>query len=448
MSDAPLYAALMALAEGNGLRFHLPGHKGKGMGNLLDGAMRIDYTEIPPTGNLYGEDGIIQQAEGLAARHFGAGSCFFLTCGATQGIKAALAAFCGAGEAVVLDRNCHGSALDACVLLDLHPTWVWPAFGSEAGLSGDIAPQALREALRQSGARAALVTSPTYYGHLLDIEALAAAARSAGAVLLVDAAHGSHLRACGLPDAMAQGADAAVFSAHKTLTAFGQGALLLTKEGGKGFAQRVRGLTALFGTTSPSYPIMASLDLARARLEEQPEAWPATVRHCAAVAARLTDAGFRVLSPRAGTDPARLTLDTAWRGIPGHDAARHLRQHGIEVEMADARHIVCIVTPADSEGDLSALASSLEALPAGAPLPLGLLEPPRLSAAMTPRQARFSPSETMPLARSAGRIAACSLSPYPPGVPVVACGESIDEKAIEYLLQKGYNGVDKVHIVV
>ena len=157
MSDTPLYTALQALAEAEGLRFHLPGHKGKGTGGPLDGAMRIDYTEIPSTGNLYGENGPIQQAEGLAARYFGAGRCFFLTCGATQGVKAALAAFCGASAPIVLDRNCHGSALDACVLLDLSPTWVWPEFDPATGLSGDISPKALAAALRQSGARAAQI---------------------------------------------------------------------------------------------------------------------------------------------------------------------------------------------------------------------------------------------------------------------------------------------------
>ena len=448
MSDAPLYAALAALAEAEGVRFHLPGHKGKGMGGPLDGAMRLDYTEIPPTGNLYGEDGPIQQAEALAARYFGAGRCFFLTCGATQGVKAALAAFCGAGAPVVLDRNCHGSALDTCVLLDLSPTWLWPEIDPATGLSGGISPKALRDALKRSGARAALVTSPTYYGHLLDIEALASAAHSVGAALMVDAAHGSHLRACGLPDAMAQGADAAVLSAHKTLTALGQGALLLTKAGDAAFARRMRSMTALFGTTSPSYPVMASLDWARASLEAQPDAWPDTVRRCAEAAQRIEAADFQVLSPRAGTDPARLTIDTAWRGARGIDAAEHLRRRGIEVEMADARHIVCIVTPADSEADLAALAKALETLPEGGQQPLPFMQPPRLHTAMTPRQARFAASKAVPLAQSAGRIAACSLSPYPPGVPTVACGEVMDEKAIEYLLQKGYNGDDLIHIIV
>ncbi len=439
MYNAPLYDHLRALAAQGGHRFHMPGHKGRVPDSLFCDVASIDYTELDSTGNLYAtEPGIIQAAEREAARYFGAAHCFFLTCGATQGIKAALLAFCGAGGAVVLDRNCHQSASDALVALDLSPHFVYPTTHPDTGLSGDILKGELRAALVQSGATAALVTSPTYYGQTLDIAALADVAHQCGAALLVDSAHGTHFRACGLLDPLAQGADAVIFSAHKTAAALTQGAYLLLGKDVALSPDIVRHATAFFGTTSPSYPIMASLDWARAQLEAHQARWRATATLCQqTVRAIAQNTPFSCVP---GGDPCRLSIATCAGGYTGYEVGDFLQAHGIVAELCDRDFVVCIVTDADHPADLSALQQALASLPRRAPLaPLAFLSPPRPMRRMSPRAAFFAPKQACTLREAAGKIAACNLSPYPPGVPVVGLGEEIDRFCIEYLCQTRYN---------
>lgn len=450
MSDAPLYHALTALAAREGVsRFHMPGHKGRATGSAFDGVFPLDMTELPHTGNLYEGDGPIARAEALAARWYGMDGCFFLTCGATQGLKAALRFFCPRpGDAVVLDRNCHKSVLDGCALLDLRPTYVYPAFLAREGVSGDISPDALRSALLQSGARAAVVTSPTYYGHCLPVGKLAEAAHACGARLIVDAAHGSHLRACGLPDPAAQGADAVIFSAHKTLCALGQGAFLVFRGLSGPEKGRLRAATALFGTTSPSYVVMASLDAARARMEDTAGRWQSLARRAASL--RKSIGALTPFAVFDGGDPCRLTVRTGSAGLSGFQAAQGLFSLGVDPEMWDESHVVFILTERDEEADFQRLQSALITLaqrcgvssPSPAPL-----EPPRLVPAMTPHAALFAPKIPRMLGQCAGQIAGENLAPYPPGVAAAVQGEVLTNFFIEYLLQKGYNEDTYIHII-
>ena len=134
--DYTLYNIIKALAEKGKKRFHMPGHKGHPLGTLLDGAYFIDYTETPDTGDLYGDDhDFINEAEERAARYFGAESCLFLTCGATQGIKSALYTYTNGKNSLLVDRNTHKSILDTCVLLDIMPKYIVPEFDGELGIT-------------------------------------------------------------------------------------------------------------------------------------------------------------------------------------------------------------------------------------------------------------------------------------------------------------------------
>lgn len=446
MYNAPLYQHLLRLSRRQTHRFHMPGHKGRGMGTALDAVLPIDYTEIPDTGNLYEEAGIIQDAEALTAEYYNAAHCLFLTCGATQGIKATIHAFCGADAPIVVDRNCHNSVFDGCVALNLTPHYIYPAYDTEWGITRGIEPAQLTAALRSSGARAAIITSPTYYGICLDVAALAQAAHACGAVLIVDSAHGAHLRACGIADAVACGADAVIFSAHKTAAALTQGAYLLLSDSNTAFAQHVRRCTAFYGTTSPSYPVMASLDLARAMLQQNGIRYEETAQLCRNFRRRITaETPFTMLET---DDPCRLVLSTAAAGISGYTAAQLLSKQSAEPEFCDATNVVFIVTYADTESDLLVLRHAIDTLPIGTQAALSpSVPPPHPAIRMTPRQAYFSNKTTCCLAECIGKIAAQSVSPYPPGVPVVAIGEEIDQFCIEYLLQKGYNERDKIVII-
>ncbi len=452
MAAAPLYDLLTARAAKGGARFHMPGHKGLPIaGHMLGDAAAIDYTELSDTGNLYKDGGPIARAEELAARACGAQSCLFLTGGSSQGILAALAALCPPGGTVLIDRNSHLSVYHAMALCDLRPRYLYPEFIAEFSVTGGLCPDALSRALEENpDTRAVLVTSPTYYGVMLDIEALARVCARCNAALIVDAAHGAHLHFLGIPGAVRQGAAVEINSLHKTLPALGQGAWLLAGAGTD--ADALRRMSAVFGTTSPSYAVMASMDLARAYMQgqggcEYRRAIARLDKIKNGVAARGV---FSVLESAelganaAGFDPGRLCLNTGCAGLNGFDAARILEaEHNVICEMADTQNVVFIITCADSDEALSRLDDAvlqLEKRAQGCPAPAcAPSECPHAEPLLTPRQALFCKKRSVPLLEAAGRAACENLAPYPPGVPVVAIGERIDKIHLAYLRKKSYN---------
>lgn len=454
MTDTPLYTALRELAGRQTARFHMPGHKGRGMFDDFAGVFALDFTETYETGNLYEGEGPILLAERRAAAYYGAADCHFLTGGSTQGVQAMLAAVCGDGGTVLLDRACHKSTASACALFNLTPHFVYPKplepFGFCAAL--DLAEtQALLRAHPE--AAALLVVSPNYYGVMQDIPALARLCHKYGKRLLVDAAHGAHFPALGLPSPVALGADAAVLSAHKTLPSLGQGAYLLLGAGLDGDA--LRAAESMVGTSSPSYPILASLDLARAWLEDEGKAayvWAA--EQTAALRAWLPahTALDTLTEANAGLplDPCRLTVCCARTGQSGHALAGRLyAAHGVACEMADDRNLVCIISGADTPQNLARLRQGLEDVSRGlsrGPAPAGLPAPPEARRALSVRRAWFAPRRTVPVHKAAGAVCARPVTPYPPGVPVLWPGEEIERKHVEFLTGRCYNTVSEVQI--
>ena len=420
--DTPLFDALTAFADTQPLRLHMPGHKGKGLPGW-ERLASIDFTELPPTGNLYTAGGAIGEAEALWAKAFGMAECLFLTCGSTQGIHTALTLACPVGSALLLDRNCHRSVYHAMALLDLEPVYLM-----------EKTPQAVEKALQdRPDIKTICITSPDYYGTLYDITAISVVCRRFGARLVVDGAHGAHLPFLGIDHF--RGADLVVCSAHKTLPALGQGAMLFS--GGAFSGGEMRRAAAIHGTSSPSYPIMASLDLARAWMESK-EGKAAYGVVCTGVE-RLR-ARFPALRGE-NLDPARLTL----RVKDGFDLEHRLQRMGIWLEMADRGHVVFILTGSDSGEDFTRLERALELLaPEGdtAEYPL----PPEPQVRLRPRQALFAPSEALPLSQCEGRISAGQIAPYPPGVPVVAPGEVFSKKHLAYLEKIGYNMGEEARI--
>ena len=430
----PLYTTLRDFAAQAPLRMHMPGHKGKPLpAPELAGYSVIDFTELPPTGNLFDGDGAIGAAEALWAEVFHMESCLFLTGGSTQGVLSALTLACPPGSEVLLDRSCHRSAFHALALLDLKPVYVPRPWLAGGAVAGPISPGQV-EALLAShpNAKALCITSPTYYGVLSDIPALAAVMHRHGGVLVVDGAHGAHLPFLGLDHFSA--ADLAVVSAHKTLPAPGQTALLLA---GKGFSHgALRRAGGIYGSSSPSYPMMAALDVCRAHMLEE---GAAAYRRAAEGTAALRRE-FPALTDRdAPLDPTRLTLLSP----DGLAAQGTLEGLGVWPELADRGHVVLILTCADTPADLARLRSALGEAVLG-PCP-ALPPPPEPGTQIrTPRQALFDPGEDRPLKEAEGEIAAHPIAPYPPGVPVVAPGEGIEKKTIAYLEEIGYNKICRI----
>ena len=432
----PLCDVLRSYAAGDPARFHMPGHKGRFLPlPELAPLAPIDVTEIPTTGNLYTAGEPFDTAQQLWAERFGFSGCQFLTGGSTMGIHTALALCCAPGDKVLLDRNCHRAAFNALALLGLEPVYLERPWLEGENLIGPISGRDVEKMLEQHpDVKTVCITSPTYAGILSDVSEIGRVVHAHGGKLFVDGAHGAHLPFLG--DNPFLGADVVVVSAHKTLPAMGQSALLFYR----GFdPDLVRLRASLYGSSSPSYPMLASLDAARQWLEE---GGAAVYQETARRVARLRER-FPALGAPLALDPTRLTL----RVKDGPAFARDLEERGIFPEMEDGGHVVLICTAQDNGENLDRLERGLEELRDGLgpcpPLPAPFL-PRRV---LSPRQALFAGSRVERLARCEGAVAACQIAPYPPGVPVVAPGEEIGKKELAYLEKIGYNMMTEVRIL-
>lgn len=422
--SAPLYDALNRHSALGRASFHTPGHKSSPAA-LPNDLLRLDLTELPDTGSLYDGGGPIEAAERLAARLFGAARTCFSAGGCTLCIQAMFRLAAPRGGTVICCRNVHRSAVGAMALLGIEPVWAMPD-----GLLSAIASS--RDAM------AVYVTSPDYYGRLLDIAAISAACRKKGIPLLVDCAHGAHLMFTKPKlHPLSLGAAMTADSAHKTLGVLTGGAWLNLAD--PRFAENAKGAMALFGSTSPSFPILASLDLCREWLESNADAFPALQERVRRV--RAIAAARGIPSPGRQTDPTRLTLNTAEVGLTGTQAAALFRSAGVEPEYADRSYVVLIATPFNTERDFLRLEEAIRSLPVKRALPKTPLFPPLPPAAVSLREAIFLGSSAVPLSHAVGKIAAEVVCPCPPGIPVVMPGERITKESAEFLRDYGISEI-------
>lgn len=441
--DTPLLNALLEHIRLRPAPFHMPGHKGRMEGfEGLASVAALDVTELPDTGDLYAGDDVIAQAQELWARAWGFHHCQFLTCGSTQGLHAAMLLAARRTGPVLVDRCSHKSVYHALGLLDRSPVYLMRRQDQV------LTPAQLEEGfahLEREGERvgAVCITSPTYYGVLSDVPALVRVAHGHGALLVVDAAHGCHLPFLG--ENPFAGADLVVSSAHKTMSVYGQGALLFS---GGGFTPRdLRWAAGVCGTSSPSYPIMASMDWARARLET--EVGVREFQELAGTVALLRQEFSAMDGP--GLDPLRLTLVVDAIAADGYQVKEYLERMGVFPEMADRDHVVFLLSPENTPGDLDRLRRGLEAVrrawsgvfgPAMPPL-----DPPEPEVVLSPAQALTAPRRLAPLDQCEGLVCLEQVAPYPPGVPVIAQGERVTKKGLAYLREVGYNIHEDVYIL-
>ena len=428
----PLYDAIRAYAAQKPTRFHMPGHKGSFLPvPELQSIAPLDVTEVEPTGDLFSGGEPFDTAQKLWAERFSMDNCLFLTGGSTLGLHAALALFCRPGDQVLIDRGCHRAVYNALALLDLEPVYLPRPWRAGEGIAGPISPTDVENLLdSHPNIKTVCITSPTYSGVFSDVKKLSHIIHARGGNLIVDGAHGAHLPFLGV-DAFS-GCDALICSAHKTLPALGQSALLFTNGVDP---RRVRQMTSVFGSSSPSYPMMISLDCVRDYLDGKgTEQYRRVARRTAALRAAfpsLQEGELRL-------DPTRLTLTSP----DGNALAPALEGENIWPEMADSGHVVLILTAQDSEDDLHRLEEALQRHRNLLGTPPTLPPPPMPKPVRSLREALFAPVERLPLENCLGRVAAGQLAPYPPGVPVVAPGEVIGEKELAYLREIGYNNLD------
>ena len=414
-------------------RFHMPGHKG---------AYRGDITEIDGAGDLFSDVGIVAESESAASGVFGS-KTFYSIEGSSLAIRTmASLAVRGRGKRVIAARNAHVSFISAVIMLDLDVEWLTPADGGNRVFCG-VTPDGVARAIDSSDEPPAFVyiTSPDYLGNIADIAGIARVCHERGTLLLVDNAHGAYLKFL-TPSLhpVDLGADMCADSAHKTLPVLTGGAYLHLSDDASKFAPFVKETMRHFATSSPSYPIMRSLDEANRILSELPGRLSTFAEKMGGVKKALSDAGWRLI----GDEALKISLMTKPYGYTGDEVAEYLISRGIVAEFHDPDFISFMATPENTDEDLTALTSALTSLPRRAAIDTA---PPAVTtprAAMTPREAFFAEREALPPRECVGRIAASASVSCPPAIPIVMPGEVIDKDAADTL---EYYGTKKVFVV-
>lgn len=442
-ASAPLWEALCAYRGAGRVRAHVPAHRGgpgqPGWRGEFGEVLGLDATEIPELDDLHAPRGAIARAQELAADLYGADRAFFSVGGTTAGVLALLWAVAGPGEEVLVSRDAHRSVVAGLILTGARPRYVLPPVHPEFSLPLPPTASQWREALEGAGrVRAVVCTYPTYHGMAGNLRALVEAAHARDIPVVVDAAHGAHLLAHpALPaDPLAAGADAAVYGMHKSGGSLTQTAVVALR-GPRVDAARVAEGLRLWQSSSPSFLLLASLDLARREMALRGRAlWNRSLDAAARVRARVR---APVLAPGPGEewfhDPTRITV---WAGAPGapatEAAARLAAEWGVQVEYADLENVLVILGPGWTEEEEERLARALAALPVPPPprpetgRPWGIPEQ-----VLTPAEAARAPKEWVPLHAARGRVAAGVVAPSPPGVPVWLPGEAIGGREVEYV---------------
>ena len=439
--NTPICDFAARYAQGDPLRLHMPGHKGQ----AFLGIEPLDITEIDGADSLYEADGIIRQSEDNASALFGCPT-YYSTEGSSQCIRAMVylaalhAKARGRKPLIAAARNAHKTFLSAVALLDLEVLWLYPE-QNDSYLTCRISPEALEQFLRSAAEKptAVYLTSPDYLGTLADIAGLSAVCRRHGVLLLVDNAHGAYLRFL-QPSLhpMDLGADLCCDSAHKTLPVVTGGAYLhLSPQLQREVGAQVKTGLELFGSTSPSYLILQSLDRANPYLEQYGQRLQEFLPHVGALKAALEQNGYRLLSE----EPLKITVSSKEYGYTGKELADYLQQHRMICEFADPDYLVLMVTPETGTEGLERLKTVLLALPKKQPLPPCPLEFRPGQQVLSIRQAMLSPGVVLPVEQCEGRILASASVGCPPAVPILICGERINAHAINCFQYYGIQSV-------
>ncbi len=440
----PICDFVKTYAESGALRLHMPGHKGQ----PLLGMENMDITEIAGADVLYNAAGIIAQSEQNTAALFGTAKTVYSAEGSSLCIRAMLylallhAKARGKCPLIAAGRNAHKTFMTAAALLDMEVRWL---YGEQTNLlCCRITAAALDAALSAAEKPTAVyITSPDYLGNVADIAALSAVCRKYDVLLLVDNAHGAYLQF--LPETqhpIALGADMCCDSAHKTLPVLTGGAYLHISETAPTlFGEQAERAMSLFASTSPSYLILQSLDAANRYLADgYTERLTIFAEKLTVLKKKLRIVGYTLI----GNEPLKFTIAPKAYGYTGCELAAMLQRQKIVCEFSDPDYLTLMFTPENGEEALCRLERALSEIPSRTAI---MQLPPSRSLpaqGMSPRAALFSPHCELPVAACRGRVLASATVSCPPAVPIVVCGEVIDEAAIEMLR---YYGIESCQVV-
>ena len=454
MIPTPICDFVRQYIEKSPARLHMPGHKGTG----ALGCEALDITEIDGADELYAPTGIIAESERNASALFGADT--YYSCeGSSLAIRAMLqlalsrepSPVCksGPGKAasrpvVLAGRNAHRAFLSAAALLDFDVAWLNPGPG-EACHSCTVSAGDVDAALARLGGRcrAVYLTSPDYLGHVADIHSVADVCHRHGAPLLVDNAHGAYLKFLpgGSRHPMDLGADLCCDSAHKTLPALTGAAYLHVDPRLNMAPAQVKAALSLFGSSSPSWLILQSLDACNPYLQGLPALLERFLPKIEALKKALAGHGYALV----GDEPMKLTIAARPFGQTGDALAAALRERGVWCEFHDPDFLTLMPSPMNGDGDLLRVRDALLSIKRDKPLKSIAPDCRAPEAALSIREAALSPRETLPVEQCAGRVLAAPALVCPPCVPIAVCGERLDRDVIERLK---YYGVGSCEVVI
>jgi arginine decarboxylase len=464
-NQTPLLDALKACAAHPHAPFYTPGHK-RGVGisppltNLLGKEVfHADLTELAELDNLFTPQGVIRAAQELAAEAFFATKTWFLVNGSTCGVEAAILATCGVGDKIILPRNVHSSAIAGLILSGAIPIFVNPEYDPVLDIAHSITPNAVQAALeKHPDAKAVFAVYPTYYGVCGNLSAIAHITHQYNIPLLVDEAHGPHFAFHPeLPTpALKAGADLTVQSIHKVLGAMTQ-ASMLHVQGSRIDCDRISKALQLVQSTSPSYLLLASLDAARQQMALYgKKLMSRTLQLADEARTRISEIpGLSVLQiPSEGKsspgfmalDRTRLTVTVSGLGLTGFEAEEILDEKlGVTAELASLQHLTLIISLGNTPDDIEQLVQGFTTLAEMTSFVFPQAKKRFVmwddifnvgnSVQISPREAFFAVSETLPVEETTNRISTEIVCPYPPGIPVLMPGEVITKRALEYLQQ-------------
>ncbi len=465
-SKAPYFQALLDYVDSGVLPFHTPGHvQGNGMDLAFrefvgDNICAIDLTPMPGIDDLLQPVAAIKEAQQLAALAYGADNTFFLINGSTSGNQCMMMTAVNPGDKIAVPRNSHKSMLGGLVMSGAHPIYMQPEVDEELHMDHCVTPETVARTLGEHPDLVAVyVVSPTYYGVAADLASIERIVHDAGKLLLVDEAWGPHFHFHpALPLSATQaGADLCINSTHKMLSAFSQCAMLHQK-GPRVRLDRLKSVLKMFLSTSPNLPMVASLDVARKQMATEGGALLSRTIELAEETRRRINRieGLycfgEELQGRKGVfdlDPTKIAVTVTGLGYTGYEASEILRyRYNIQVELADLFNVVALFTIGTTRDAADRLALAFEEMArddraVDMYAPSGILErrvnrgnyrlPKIPLMRMLPRDAFLADTESVEFRESAGRICAETISPYPPGIPVIAPGEELSRELVDYL---------------
>lgn len=453
-NKTPLFDALKEYYQRQVIPFDVPGHKhGKGLREFGEfvghKVLEIDVNSMKPLDNISNPISVIKEAEDLAAEAYWADHGYFLVNGTTSGVQAMIMSVCQPGDKIIIPRNAHKSAINGLILSGAEPVYIQPEINEELGIAMGVSLEEVEKAIaRHYDAKAIFIINPTYYGATSDIKEIVKLAHRYGMAVLIDEAHGAHFKFHPeLPtEAIELGADMCAVSLHKTGGSLTQSSLLLLKEGLVD-PKRVKTTLNLMQTTSASYLLMASLDIARKNLAIHGEEMITKVLKLSRYAREEINkinglyAFGKELVGTPGVfdfDETKLGVNVSQLGLTGFEVYDLLRdEYNIQVELGDVFNILAIISVGDTQEAIDALIDALRDISGkykDSKIEFNkkpILENPQVI--VSPRDAFYSRKKVVRLEDAEGEISGESIMAYPPGIPIIIPGERITKEIIDYI---------------